>query len=50
MHKSLLDFKITWKFSLDSIIAYKVHTARQSLSLFLLLLKREKVLSIPAVL
>jgi len=32
------------KFSLDLTIAFKVHTARQSLSLFLLLLKREKVL------
>ena len=38
------------KFSLDLIIASKVHTARRLLSLFLLLFKREKVLSTSAVL
>jgi len=38
------------KFSLDLIIASKVHIARQSLSLFLSLFKREKVLSTSAVL
>jgi len=49
MPKSLVNCKV---FSLDLIIAFKVHTdtARQSLSLFLSLLKWEKVLSTSAVL
>jgi len=37
-------------FSLDLIIASEVHTARQSLSLFLSLFKLEKVISTSAVL
>jgi len=45
-----LTSKLPGKFSLDLITAPKLHTAEQSLSLFLLLFKPEKVLSKSAVL